>query len=530
MPSTSRTRVTPHPVVTTLPLSAAALLGILLISCAGARPEQSAAPDASSPPQGIATEAGREHEDGDTGEKTETSWLALLINGQKSGYLKATRTVSKDRVVTSVTTSMEMKRGPAVTRMLTVSTMTETRDGKPLKVVEQTEGPGMSRTVTGVITPDGRLRLTTESGGSVSSKEVDWVEGALMAEGQRLESLRYGLKEGVEYTSTYFDPDLLLPLEVHVKVGERETVDLMGRVVEGTRVTLTMNVLGSRREIAMWVDDRMNTLKTDSMLMGMRIEMLDCTEQYALSDNDPQELIRATFVKSPRALSPKERQKPLTYTLRRTAGSMPLHIISTGEQTVIPREDAVAVTVSLPGPKTTATSAKPYRGDDPEILAALQPNEWIQSDAAEIRELAKTAVSGAADPRTAAASIERFVSQYIEIKSLSVGYASALEVAKSRQGDCTEHAVLAAALCRAAGIPAQIVSGLLYVDAFGEARHMFGGHAWTRIYVDGEWVSLDAAVGAFDTGHLALSVSNGNPTDFFHIIDIIGDLEIVSIH
>ena len=48
--------------------------------------------------------------------------------------------------------------------------------------------------------------------------------------------------------------------------------------------------------------------------------------------------------------------------------------------------------------------------------------------------------------------LEKFVFGYIDKKSLNVGYASALETARTRQGDCTEHALLLAALGRARGI------------------------------------------------------------------------------
>ena len=41
--------------------------------------------------------------------------------------------------------------------------------------------------------------------------------------------------------------------------------------------------------------------------------------------------------------------------------------------------------------------------------------------------------------------------------------ATAAEVARSREGDCTEHAVLLAALARARGIPARVAMGLVYV-------------------------------------------------------------------
>ena len=62
--------------------------------------------------------------------------------------------------------------------------------------------------------------------------------------------------------------------------------------------------------------------------------------------------------------------------------------------------------------------------------------------------------------------IESFVARYIDNKSMSVGYASAVEVVESRQGDCSEFAVLTAALCRAVGIPAQVVVGIAYVKEF----------------------------------------------------------------
>ena len=84
--------------------------------------------------------------------------------------------------------------------------------------------------------------------------------------------------------------------------------------------------------------------------------------------------------------------------------------------------------------------------------------------------------------------------KYINNKSLSVGYASAAEVVESRQGDCSEFAVLTAALCRAVGIPAQVAVGVAYVQDF-MGLEGFGGHAWAQAYVgtdeqgqNGEWL------------------------------------------
>lgn len=454
--------------------------------------------------------------------ETETEWLAILIDGHKSGYLQSTRTVFSDRVETEVTTAMEVRRGGESLPFLTNSKMTETPDGKPLRIEKSDRSPGMEQTESGRI--EGNiLHLSTRAAGRTFDRTVDWPAGALMNEGQRLEMLRYGLQKGVTYTSRYFDPDLLEAVDVEVSVGERWPLDLLGRVVEGTAVRLAMRFRGTESTLDMVLDDKLNTLSTLSSKMGMKVEMMACTEQYAKSDNDPAEIIEAAFIDAKVVLSPKRRQSPITYTVR-TGGA---EIIVTGEQTVSPKGEAQLVTVKKQ--HSSAGPEMPYRGADAAASSALAPNVWIQSDAPEIVALARTAVGDATDAHTAAFNIERFVADYIKEKNLSVGYATALETARSKEGDCTEHALLTAALCRASGIPAQVVFGLVYVEAFEKRKNLFGGHAWTRVFLDDKWVSLDAALGGFDTGHLALTISSGDPSDFFQIIDFIGDMEITAI-
>ena len=137
----------------------------------------------------------------------------------------------------------------------------------------------------------------------------------------------------------------------------------------------------------------------------------------------------------------------------------------------------------------------------------------MQSDRKEIVALARKAVGRTTDPLKAARQIESFVAKYIQNADLSVGYASAAEVAKSRQGDCTEFAVLTTAMCRAAGIPAQVVSGIVYVADFA-GREGFLGHAWTQAYIGGRWIGLDAALkdgdhGGYSAAHIALSIRKG---------------------
>ena len=105
-----------------------------------------------------------------------------------------------------------------------------------------------------------------------------------------------------------------------------------------------------------------------------------------------------------------------------------------------------------------------------------------------------------------------------------------MEVAQSKQGDCSEAAVLTAAMCRAIGIPAKVAAGVAYVEDFAGIQG-FGAHAWVEAYVGGKWVGLDAAFkgtgrGGYDAGHIAMAIGNGNPEDFFSLVNIIGQFKI----
>ena len=156
------------------------------------------------------------------------------------------------------------------------------------------------------------------------------------------------------------------------------------------------------------------------------------------------------------------------------------------------------------------------------------PTRYLESDRKEIADLCRRALGGTKDTGKAVKQIESFVSGYITAKNLAVGYASAAEVAASREGDCSEHAVLTAAMCRSVGIPARVACGLVYVDDFVGKKNIFGGHAWAEAYVGGKWVGIDAtkAPNGFSPAHITLATGNGEPSDFFGMISTLGYFDI----
>ena len=97
--------------------------------------------------------------------------------------------------------------------------------------------------------------------------------------------------------------------------------------------------------------------------------------------------------------------------------------------------------------------------------ATCKPSAYLEVKAPEIQALARSRRWAMKKIRCMAARrIEDILSAlYITKKDLNIGFASAEETAKSCEGDCTEHAVLCAALGRAAGLPTRCVVGFGYI-------------------------------------------------------------------
>lgn len=109
-------------------------------------------------------------------------------------------------------------------------------------------------------------------------------------------------------------------------------------------------------------------------------------------------------------------------------------------------------------------------------------------------------------------TLVRFVDTSIPEKTSLHGFLIASQVAVEAAGDCSEHAVLTAAIARALGFPARVALGVLLVDDGSEIGAY--GHAWAEVF-DGEaWRIADATRPESDTDvrwvrHLPLaSLSN----------------------
>lgn len=139
-----------------------------------------------------------------------------------------------------------------------------------------------------------------------------------------------------------------------------------------------------------------------------------------------------------------------------------------------------AVTVRLGADRGRARPTPAQRG----------PTFLVDSDQPAVIAL-RAGIERAAGPSPSADDLAAFVDGWIERKGWGRLLDPASTVAVRREGDCTEHAVLLAAVARLFGRPSRVVVGLALAQVDG--RTLALGHAWAELHDGGRWVPADAA-------------------------------------
>jgi len=266
-------------------------------------------------------------------------------------------------------------------------------------------------------------------------------------------------------------------------------------------------------------------------MMGWETVMTRATKAEALAEFSAPEFFMPTTIPARKPID-RAKAEQIEYVLRlkNGDGSLP-PIPTTGMQTPTRLEDgSVKLVVSRMNHDALAKVTTPI--DAKKYADYLGANPMINADDAEVKKMAAKARGTATTPYAIADNLRRYVSDVIEDKNLDVGFASASEVCRNKQGDCSEHGVLLAALGRACGIPSRVVVGVVYVPVFGGSENIFGFHMWTQFLIGDQWVDFDAAQNETDCNatHIAFSVASlqdaGLGQLVFGLMNVIGNLDI----
>lgn len=250
------------------------------------------------------------------------------------------------------------------------------------------------------------------------------------------------------------------------------------------------------------LDGRRRVTEIVQPMFGTSTTIRPTDRETALRPHPPYRAIPNAMMRSPFRISDATARGHIRYRFAFNEGLV-FALPQTAEQRATPGTGGVTIDVCAAcGPGLPSDAA--YLAD------ALRPTPWLQSDHPELRAIAapigRQRLTGV---RKMELLLER-ARPYLFTIDFS-GHYSALDTMRRRAGDCTEAAVLLAALGRAAGIPTRVANGLVYSRLrYHGVGNAFMPHSWTLAYVDGQWRSFDLALDYFDATHVAITVGDGD--------------------
>ena len=302
---------------------------------------------------------------------------------------------------------------------------------------------------------------------------------------------------GTRYSHTVFSPLTLRSEPVTTVVEGRETID----GVETLRVT--EEAQGLRTHV--WLADDGRAVREEAMLgLVLRAE----PREAALRDLDsaaPLDL--ATVARIPLQGTIANPRTTTALTLRVSGPAM-------GSVPDDPPRQRMRAGVLRIVREAAPVPGSPQAGPAEDLYVA--PSPFIESDDPTIVARARAIVGDERDPARGAERLLHWVATSLT-REPSATVPSAREVLRALRGDCNEHAVLLTALARAAGIPARMIAGAVYLDG------AFLYHAWSELWL-GRWVSADAVFDQMPVDATHVKLLEGGPERHLGLAGLLGGL------
>ena len=459
-----------------------------------------------------------------TSEQSSTRWFVVSVEGKKIGYQRQVIESSASRVRQTDTLDIVIDRGGEKASLYTETMTEETSAGRPLSFAVRYRASSQETLTQGTVLADRTIQIVeTVNGVARPMRALKLQSDALFPNAQVNKLRASGLKPGTTISFVAFDPSVMLSFPVQTKVLSRQQTDTFDGSKSLLKVEQIMHLPNTDVPSSALVDADFNLYSVDTAIGGLNMRISASTRAVALAPNESSNFFLEQFAKAPRALSSAEEAGALHYRIR----------LKTKTATLAPQTDEQRVSASSEGFDvvicarcgTAAASEKTS-----EILAAARkPTAWLQSDDAEIKQAALQQIKGKTGALAQMEALQEFVAARISDSNLTTAYASAKEAFVSKTGDCTEHALLLAAMGRAVGIPTRVVGGLAYAPTYLGQKDIFVPHAWMQAFIGDRWQSFDAALGRFDSGHIALAITDGDPSSAFVGATLLGNVAIEAI-
>ena len=314
------------------------------------------------------------------------------------------------------------------------------------------------------------------------------------------------LRPGETVYMDAFDPTTMSVGRAKLTCIGEETLEAAGEPVECLIIETTIGGMSTRA----WVTRDEEVIRAET---PFGFTLMKITPEEALAPVQPSEtasLVRGLAVR-PEGLSPHSGATRMLVNIsgvedRQLPPSDPI-------QTRTPRGYLITMPPEPPLPL-------PEDLEPDEQAENLASDAFISADHETIREAAIEIAGGETDPWRLAVLLHDWVYAEIDKQSI-ISIPTALDVLRTRQGDCNEHAVLYTALARALGLPARIAIGIVWSDELDA----FGYHAWNEVHVGG-WIPVDPALGQPIADATHIKLLNGSIDKWTQLLPYIGQLRL----
>lgn len=349
--------------------------------------------------------------------------------------------------------------------------------------------------------PTGLTVRITSPGGTEKTRTIDLKEPPVLALNLPKRLLALGLNEGARHQVQIFDPATLTNGMAEVEVGRREVVRVLDKPVPAFRIDMTYAGVHTTS----WITEVGDIVKEESA-MGMVVlrESRERATAMAMGADVKADMIEAAAIQPETRRNIDDAASLRSLRLQFSGAALP----GSPDELNGAGQTVTGDVVEIVDPNQLKSGPIPR-----DIQRSLDPEAFIESDAPEIVAETAKALSRAGEGATTRKKAEilvRYVNAAVE-KKPTMSIPSAVEVLRTRVGDCNEHTALYVAMARAAHIPSRVAIGLVSM------RGAFYYHAWPEVFVgdarsttdgpNGVWIPVDPTLNQFpaDVSHIRLA-------------------------
>ena len=459
----------------------------------------------------------------------EDRWEIAFVGTDRIGYFHTeVRQVSssgKPVIHTRQHSQLAIQRFGQQMKMEAITDFFELTDGRLYATSSQSRISNEVTQSKGQMAGPGKFKVIVETKGSKVDQLIDWPAGVVGPYAQEQSLHVKPLAVGETRTFLTFMPEMNVVAERRLKAIDKQNVLLLeNKKADLLRVSETSDKVAL--ESSLWLDDSGAILKMSLPLAGLDMTTYRTSKEDALLQMKPgdTDIGFQTLVKPDKPIPNAHSASSITYRLLFDDALGADTLPESPHQRILAKEKNVLIVKEQRNQPPATPNPSPATVG-PEFL---ESNTYIQPDNSAIRKVADEVTTGAKSPWEKATRLEKWVAQNMTNQDFSIGFAPSSEIIETRQGDCTEHAVLLAALCRAAGIPSRVAMGLVYL----ESSQSFGYHMWTEVFIDGDWYAIDGTIGqgSIGAGHIKIADGSLKGVDanstFLPIFKVIGKLKI----